>query len=76
MLRELLTTELELRRSAGEYPSLVEYQGRFPDNIALIEAAFAEIDTNPGENRGNDDRNLLLETVPKGRHKNCPGRKS
>jgi hypothetical protein len=41
LLRELLPTELALRRSAGECPDVAEYRTRFPDHAALVEAAFA-----------------------------------
>jgi len=41
LLRELLATELELRRSAGERPGVLEYRARFPGHATLVEAAFA-----------------------------------
>ena len=44
LLRELLATELECRQSAGERPRLAEYRARFPDHIAIVEAAFARGD--------------------------------
>jgi serine/threonine protein kinase/tetratricopeptide (TPR) repeat protein len=40
LLRELLATEIERRRLAGEHPRLAEYHARFPDQSALVEAAF------------------------------------
>ena len=44
LLRELLAAELECRRSAGESPQLAEYRARFPDQVAIVEAAFARGD--------------------------------
>jgi WD40 repeat protein/tRNA A-37 threonylcarbamoyl transferase component Bud32 len=40
LLEELLLVEHELRRRAGEKPSVEEYWLRFPDRIALVEAVF------------------------------------
>jgi serine/threonine-protein kinase len=44
LLRELLATELECRRSAGEHPRPAEYRGRFPDHVSIVEATFAASD--------------------------------
>jgi serine/threonine protein kinase/tetratricopeptide (TPR) repeat protein len=41
LLRELLATEVELRKARGERPRAAEYHARFPDHTALIDAAFA-----------------------------------
>ena len=40
LLRELLATELELRRSVGERPGVAEYRTRFSGHTAVVEAAF------------------------------------
>jgi eukaryotic-like serine/threonine-protein kinase len=40
LLEELLTLELELRRGAGERPTLDEYRSRFPDAEGRVLAAF------------------------------------
>jgi serine/threonine-protein kinase len=45
LLRELLALELELRRRAGESPTLAEYLDRFPGHAFVIESVFAEADT-------------------------------
>ena len=42
LLEELLILELELRRAAGESPSLGEYRSRFPAAGGRVEAAFAQ----------------------------------
>ena len=42
LLEELLILEIELRRAAGESPSLTEYRTRFPADLGRIEAAFAQ----------------------------------
>ena len=47
LLRELLATELECRRSAGERPGPAEYRARFPGHVAIVEAAFAASDDRP-----------------------------
>jgi serine/threonine-protein kinase len=47
LLRELLCTELECRRSAGERPGPAEYRARFPGHLAIVEAAFAATDDRP-----------------------------
>jgi serine/threonine-protein kinase len=44
LLEELLILELELRRGAGECPSLSEYRSRFPAAGGRVEAAFAQAD--------------------------------
>ena len=41
LLHELLATELECRRSAGERPDPAEYRARFPAHVSIVEAAFA-----------------------------------
>ena len=46
LLNELLKVELELRRRAGEQPTAEEYRQRFPDHVAVIDAAFG---ANPPE---------------------------
>jgi serine/threonine-protein kinase len=67
LLKELLATELECRRSAGERPGPAEYRARFPGHVAIIEAAFAVIDDRlqretPGAaaRPAESDRNLLF----------------
>jgi serine/threonine protein kinase/tetratricopeptide (TPR) repeat protein len=40
LLKELLAIEIELRRSAGEWPSKEEYLLRFPDDPLLVEAVL------------------------------------
>jgi WD40 repeat protein len=42
LLPELLALELAYRRRAGERPEPAEYTARFPDQPALVAAAFAE----------------------------------
>jgi eukaryotic-like serine/threonine-protein kinase len=42
LLEELLILEIELRRAAGENPSLSEYRSRFPAALERVEAAFAQ----------------------------------
>jgi eukaryotic-like serine/threonine-protein kinase len=42
LLEELLILEVELRRAAGEGPSLSEYRSRFPASDGRVEAAFAQ----------------------------------
>ena len=41
LLRELLATELAIRRSTGERPDLEDYRARFPGAEAALRAAFA-----------------------------------
>ena len=62
MLRELIATELESRIARCEYPSLVEYLGRFPDDKAVVEAAFArvKIAPPPRTSAASAGRNLLF----------------
>ena len=43
LLAELLALELELRRSAGERPSIGSYHERFPDHGDLVERAFGDV---------------------------------
>jgi serine/threonine protein kinase/formylglycine-generating enzyme required for sulfatase activity len=40
LLGNLLDVELELRRGQGEEPSAEEYERRFPNDVALVRAAF------------------------------------
>lgn len=47
LLRGLLAIELEHRRRRGEAPTPEEYQGRFPGEVAAVQAAFASADTTP-----------------------------
>jgi serine/threonine-protein kinase len=47
LLKELLDSELECRRSAGERPTSAEYRARFPDHLAIVEAAFSAGDERP-----------------------------
>src|SRR5260370_2824206 len=42
LLRALLALEIELRSEGGERPTPDEYEQRWPDQRALIEAVFAE----------------------------------
>src|SRR5216684_248270 len=42
LLRELLGLELELRRESGEQPGCHEYELRFPEYVALVQAVFRE----------------------------------
>src|SRR5947209_20149730 len=42
LLRELLCLELDHRTRAGDTPTADEYRARFPQDGAIIEAAFAE----------------------------------
>ncbi len=59
LLKELLATELECRRLAGEHPRLAEYTARFPDRVAIIEAAFGHLDERhpaPSKNAQNSTR--------------------
>jgi serine/threonine-protein kinase len=69
LLRELLALELELRQGRGERPGRTEYVARFPDQGAVVDAAFAEMPAPSQEEagrphreppRGSDDRGLLL----------------
>ena len=53
LLEELLRVEIELRRSAGEEPSVEEYVGRFPDHAAVVEAVVA---AGAGRSAGHDPR--------------------
>jgi WD40 repeat protein/tRNA A-37 threonylcarbamoyl transferase component Bud32 len=48
LLRELLGLELEYRRRRGETPAPEDYRGRFPEQAALITAAFSEEAAPPG----------------------------
>src|SRR5262249_32139804 len=41
LLKDLLATELECRRAAGERPGPAEYRARFPGHLAIVKAAFA-----------------------------------
>src|SRR3954468_5833712 len=41
LLFELLALERELRTRAGEIPDRREYRDRFPDQAAVVDAAFA-----------------------------------
>jgi len=43
LLRELLAVELAYRLRSGEPPAPEEYQARFPEHAALIDAVFAEV---------------------------------
>ena len=43
LLKELLAIEIELRRSAGERPTMEEYNQRFPDDQSLFEAVFRPV---------------------------------
>jgi WD40 repeat protein/tRNA A-37 threonylcarbamoyl transferase component Bud32 len=47
-LEELLRVELELRRRAGEDPTAEEYRERFPEQGAVVEAAFAPVTSESG----------------------------
>lgn len=40
LLFELLVLELDYRHRSGETPSAPDYHPRFPDNSAIVEAAF------------------------------------
>jgi eukaryotic-like serine/threonine-protein kinase len=55
LLEELLILEIELRRAAGEGPTLAEYRTRFPAALEQVAAAFAQA---AGASRGS------RETVP------------
>src|SRR4051812_36655250 len=48
LFRALLALELGLRRGAGEQPEPHEYRGRFPGEVALIEAVFSPVGTGGG----------------------------
>jgi len=41
LLRELIAVEITLRRERGENPSPLEYHERFPEDAAMVEAAFS-----------------------------------
>jgi WD40 repeat protein/tRNA A-37 threonylcarbamoyl transferase component Bud32 len=60
LLAELLATELECRRAAGERPDPAEYRARFPDHAAVVEAAFARVGIAPAPAAADTGRNLLL----------------
>ena len=42
--RGLLALELELRLRKGEWPTLAEYQARYPDKVDILETLFRDID--------------------------------
>ncbi len=42
--RGLLALELELRMRRGEWPTLAEYQARYPDKVDILETLFRDID--------------------------------
>src|SRR5262245_16554814 len=47
VLRELIATEIELRRARGDKVSPQEYLARFPNNQAVVERAFAKAPQDP-----------------------------
>ena len=51
-LFELLVLELELRREAGEQPTMKEYGERFPEHSELIDAAFLAPAALTGQDQG------------------------
>ncbi len=65
LLRELITLEVELRRSRGEHAALGEYRDRFPGQTAVVDDALAETDLGPRKGqptliRKDASRGLLL----------------
>jgi len=68
LLGELLRVDLELRRRAGEKPTVQEYLERFPDHAAMIDAVLLEAvrpnitgdgEPLPGSMTGGPDRSQL-----------------
>lgn len=59
-IRELLVLELAYRRRSGERPAVNEYQRRFPDEGALVIAAFDVVMPVPPRPAVDADRNLLF----------------
>ena len=72
LLDELLRVEIELRRQAGEQPSLVEYEARFPANATIVWAVlcdgqksrFSSVGARPnGSDEPDLDRSLIRRVL-------------
>ena len=61
LLRELLATELELRRELGEWPSLAEYETRFPVDLDVLVPAFASRENSPQSPKHPSDTSLRFD---------------
>lgn len=47
LLRKLLRLELDCRRRSGTMPAVEEYHARFPEDVAVVNAAFDELPRTP-----------------------------
>ena len=81
LLRELIRLEVELRRGRGDHPSPTEYRDRFPEQPAMVAAAFPETAARPEINRPRPNqtrvdtgRNLLFGLLAFHEAEKQPGR--
>ena len=71
LLRQLLLLDWDYRRRMGDNPASADYQGRFPDDSALIEDINQEMSAVPVSRQvGSDDHDPSRQSWFDGREKN------
>lgn len=62
LLRQLLLLDWDYRRRAGDEPGVADYQGRFPNDSALIEDVSREISESPVSTQVGPDASVARHT--------------
>ena len=64
LVRELLNTEIELRRKAGEDPNVDDYEKRFPEDLDIVLAELGEELPKTLDRESPDEQSLEEEPQP------------